>query len=153
VDITILVELLIQGYSNKAIAEELGIGLSPVKNHISTAVRKIGINEVCRSTRSRIALVRHFGNFPVPQGEIVVPESWSSLTPLEKKIVEYIVNNASNADIGKSIDRSEGRTKNIIKEICNKTGMFSRLELVVWYGRIFGFAKNGDDGGSTNEQG
>ena len=140
-----IVELLIQGYSNKAIAEALGIGLSPVKNHIRTAARKMGMNATYRPTRSRIAIVRHYGNFPVPQGEVVAPESWLSLTNQEKSIVGFIVNNMSNADIGKEIGRGEGRVKNLIKEICNKTGMFSRLELTVWYGRIFGFAKNEND--------
>jgi hypothetical protein len=59
----------------------------------------------------------------------------------------------SNADIGKEIGRGEGRVKNLIKEICNKTGMFSRLELTVWYGRIFGFDKESDNNGNNGKAG
>jgi hypothetical protein len=38
-----------------------------------------------------------------------------------------------------------------MKRIFDKLGVFSRLELVVWYGRIFGFPQDGNGSeGSSN---
>jgi two-component system, NarL family, nitrate/nitrite response regulator NarL len=53
-----ILELVREGFSNKAISRQLGIGLSTVKNHVHSVLAKLGVH--CRS-EAIAALNRHEG--------------------------------------------------------------------------------------------
>lgn len=56
----------------------------------------------------------------------------SRLTPTEKQIVAHVAHGDSNRKIGKMLGTSEGVIKNNLRNIFDKTGMNSRLELALW---------------------
>jgi DNA-binding CsgD family transcriptional regulator len=145
-----VVNLLIQGCSNPDIGVEMGISTQTVKQHLNFIGLRLGLGVVRHPNRFRIALVRRFGNFPEPD-VLTTPTAWDALSDNQREAVRLVADNLSNREIGERLGWTENTTKMMLRRVFDKLGMFSRLELTVWYGRIFGFAKESGNNGKAGE--
>ena len=57
----------------------------------------------------------------------------SHLTPKEKRIIALVAQGLKNSDIAAIVGTTEFVVKNYLKAIFDKTGMWTRLELALWY--------------------
>jgi len=55
------------------------------------------------------------------------------LTPREERIIALVAQGLKNKEIARVIDTTQDAVKNCLKVIFDKTGMWSRLELALWY--------------------
>ena len=57
----------------------------------------------------------------------------TKLTPKETEIVKLLATGLNNAEIAVKVGTTEHVVKNYLRTIYDKTGMFNRLELALWY--------------------
>jgi DNA-binding CsgD family transcriptional regulator len=57
----------------------------------------------------------------------------SHLTPKEKRIIALVAQGLTNSNIAAIVGTTEFVIKNYLKAIFDKTGMWTRLELALWY--------------------
>jgi DNA-binding NarL/FixJ family response regulator len=55
------------------------------------------------------------------------------LTPLQLLITSWVAEGLQNREIAVKVGTTEHVIKNHLKEIYDKTGMWTRLELALWY--------------------
>ena len=55
------------------------------------------------------------------------------LTPKEERIIALVAQGLKNSEIARVIGTKQDAVKNCLKIIFDKTGMWSRLELALWY--------------------
>jgi DNA-binding NarL/FixJ family response regulator len=55
------------------------------------------------------------------------------LTPKEERIIALVAQGLKNSDIAAIVGTTEYVVKNYLKAIFDKTGMWNRLELALWY--------------------
>ena len=55
------------------------------------------------------------------------------ITPTEERIIALVSGGLRNSDIARVIGTKQDAVKNCLKTIFDKTGMWSRLELALWY--------------------
>lgn len=55
------------------------------------------------------------------------------LTVRELRVIELVAEGLSNQDIAQKLDRSEYVIKNWLRVIYDKVGMWTRLELALWW--------------------
>ena len=58
---------------------------------------------------------------------------WKALTAREKRITVLVAQGLKNDEIAGIIGTTENMIKNYLKTIFDKTGMWTRLELALWY--------------------
>ena len=54
-------------------------------------------------------------------------------TPREKKVIELVAQGLKNSEVADMIDTTEHVVKNYLRAIFDKIGVWSRLELALWY--------------------
>ena len=58
--------------------------------------------------------------------------SGNTLTPRQRQVAELVTEGLTNKEIGRRLGITELVVKNYLREIFDKTGQFSRLELAVY---------------------
>jgi DNA-binding NarL/FixJ family response regulator len=85
----------------------------------------------------RVAIVAKLATPVAAEGS---PEAWKRLNESERAIVEQVANGLSNKEIAPVVGSTEDRVKNYLRTIFDKVGVWSRLELAIWYVSHFGVA-------------
>jgi DNA-binding NarL/FixJ family response regulator len=118
-----ILNLLVQGFSNKEIGGELNISLRTVKQHLRTLFLRTGIRE--GSKRVKLACYAY-----EDESEAMTP--CEGLNPTEIQISTLVWEGLSNREIGEIVGRSEQVIKNHLRKAFDKLGVWSRLELAMY---------------------
>ena len=119
-----VLNLLVQGCSNKEIAGQLNISPRTVKQHLRTLFLRAGIREGRKRVKLAIAMFTKEG------GAIMTPRE--RLTPKEIQIAILVWEGLTNREIGKIVGTSEQVIKNHLRSAFDKLGVWSRLELAMY---------------------
>ena len=115
--------LLVTGASNSEIAHELGMSVRTVKAHCAQLYLRNGIT--C-GKRKRVRFVTSILHDQ--------PTSTSvQLSPGLIRVCDLVVLGFSNKQIGERLGTTETVIKNYLRRIFDATGMFSRLELAIFW--------------------
>ena len=120
-----VLNLLVQGCSNKEIAGQLNISPRTVKQHLRTLFLRAGIRE----GRKRVKLAIAMCHFP---GRCAIMTPRERLTPKEIQIAILVWEGLTNREIGKIVGTSEQVIKNHLRSAFDKVGVWSRLELAMY---------------------
>jgi DNA-binding NarL/FixJ family response regulator len=118
-----VLNLLVQGCSNKEIAGQLSISPRTVKQHLRTLFPPPGIREWAQT--------REAGNrdFREPGSDSMMPRD--RLTAKEIQIADLVWQGLTDREIGKINGTSEQVIKNHSRGTFDKLGVWSRLELAM----------------------
>jgi DNA-binding NarL/FixJ family response regulator len=118
-----VLNLLVQGFSNKEIGGQLNISLRTVKQHLRMLFLRSGIRE--GDKRVKLARYAH-------EGESAVMTPCEGLNPRESQISILVWEGLTNREIGKIVGTSEQVIKNHLRSAFDKLGVWSRLELAMY---------------------
>jgi DNA-binding NarL/FixJ family response regulator len=118
-----VLNLLVQGCSNKEIGDQLNISPSTVKQHLRMLFVRAGIFD----GRKRVKLARS-----VHEGDSAVMTACPGLNLLESQISILVWEGLTNREIGKIVGTSEQMIKNHLRSAFDKLGVWSRLELAMY---------------------
>jgi len=118
-----ILNLLVQGFSNKEIGGELNISLRTVKQHLRILFLRTGIRE--GSKRVKLACYAY-----EDESEVMTP--CEGLSPTEIQISTLVWEGLSNREIGEIVGTSEQVIKNHLSKAFDKLGVWSRLELAMY---------------------
>jgi DNA-binding NarL/FixJ family response regulator len=118
-----VLNLLVQGFSNREIGGVLNISLGTVKQHLRTLFLRTGIHEGDK----RVKLARY-----AREDENEVMTSCEGLDSREIQISILVWEGLTNREIGKIVGRSEQVIKNHLRRAFDKLGVWSRLELAMY---------------------
>jgi DNA-binding NarL/FixJ family response regulator len=118
-----VLNLLVQGCSNKDIGCQLNISPLTVKQILRMLFVRAGIREGVK----RVKLARYAreadGEFMTPRGD---------LNPTENQISLLVWEGLTNREIGEIVGTSEQAIKNHLRSAFDKLGVWSRLELAMY---------------------
>jgi DNA-binding NarL/FixJ family response regulator len=118
-----VLNLLVQGFSNREIGGDLNISTGVVKHHLRILFMRAGIFD----GRKRIKLARY-----VHEGESTIMTCCGGLNPKESQITILVWEGLTNRQIGKIVGASEQVIKNHLRNAFDKLGVWSRLELAMY---------------------
>jgi DNA-binding NarL/FixJ family response regulator len=118
-----VLNLLVQGCSNKEIGGELNMNPQRVKQHLRRLFRRAGIFD----GRKRVKLARY-----VHEKESAVISPCEGLNPKEIQISVLVCEGLTNREIGEVVGASEQVIKNQLRGAFDKLGVWSRLELAMY---------------------
>jgi DNA-binding NarL/FixJ family response regulator len=118
-----VLNLLVQGCSNKEIGDQLSISQRTVKHHLRTLFLRAGIREGAK----RVKLARY-----AHEDESAVMTPCEGLNPSENQISILVWEGLTNREIGKIVGTSEQVIKNHLRRAFDKLGVWSRLELAMY---------------------
>ena len=118
-----VLNLLVQGCSNKEIGDQLNISSSTVKQHLRMLFVRAGIVD----GRKRVKLARS-----VHEGDSAVMTACAGLNLMESQISILVWEGLTNREIGKIVGTSEQMIKNHLRSAFDKLGVWSRLELAMY---------------------
>jgi DNA-binding NarL/FixJ family response regulator len=118
-----VLDLLVQGCSNKEIGSQLNIRVHTVKQHLRMLFVRSGIRE--GDKRVRLARYAH-------EDEDGVMTLCENLTPMEIQISILVWEGLTNREIGKIVGTSEQVIKNHLRNVFDKLGVWTRLELAMY---------------------
>jgi DNA-binding NarL/FixJ family response regulator len=118
-----VLDLLVQGCSNKEIGGELKISPSTVKQHL----HKLFCHARILDGRKRVKLIRY-----LYAGESAVMTPCAGLNPTEGRISILVWEGWTNREIGRIVGTSEQMIKNHLRSAFDKLGVWSRLELALY---------------------
>ena len=118
-----VLNLLVQGCSNKEIGDQLNISPRTVKQHLRMLFLRAGILD----GRKRVKLARS-----VHEGDGAVMTPCAGLNLLESQISILVWEGLTNREIGKIVGTSEQMIKNHLRSAFDKLGVWSRLELALY---------------------
>ena len=118
-----VMNLLVQGCSNKEIGDQLNISPSTVKQHLRMLFVRAGIVD----GRKRVKLARS-----VHEGDSAVMTPCAGLNLMESQISILVSDGLTNREIGKIVGTSEQMIKNHLRSAFDKLGVWSRLELAMY---------------------
>ena len=131
-------DLLMQGADNKTIAKEVGSPVRTVKMRIQ---RLCGIFGIAGGRVNRVRLTKVLlaasGHIPAPQ---TVDHG---LSAKEAAIVAWVCEGLTNAEVAALTHTTRNGVGKYLQSIYDKVGMFSRLELAIWYEHYQGSLING----------
>ena len=119
-----VLNLLVQGCSNKEIAGQLNISPRTVKQHLRTLFLRAGIREGRKRVKLAIAMFTKEG------GPVMTP--CERLTAKEIQIAILVWEGLTNREIGKIVGTTEQVIKNHLRSTFDKLGVWSRLELAMY---------------------
>jgi DNA-binding NarL/FixJ family response regulator len=119
-----VLNLLVQGCSNKEIGDQLNISSRTVKQHLRMLFLRVGILKGGK----RVKLARC-----VLGGTAMIP--CASLSRTENQISILVWEGLTNREIGKIVGISEQMIKNHLRSTFDKLGVWSRLELAMYVAR------------------
>jgi DNA-binding NarL/FixJ family response regulator len=118
-----VLNLLVQGCSNKEIGDQLNISPRTVKQHLRMLFLRAGILD----GRKRVKLARS-----VHEGDSAVMTPCARLNLIESQISILVWEGLTNREIGKIVGTSEQMIKNHLHSAFDKLGVWSRLELAMY---------------------
>ena len=118
-----VLNLLVQGFSNREIGGELSISLRTVKQHLRVLFLRTGICE--GSKRVKLARYAH-------EDERAVMTPCEDLNTRESQISILVWEGLTNREIGKIVGTSEQVIKNHLRSVFDKLGVWNRLELAMY---------------------
>jgi DNA-binding NarL/FixJ family response regulator len=118
-----ILNLLVQGCSNKEIGGQLHISPRSVKQHLRMLFLRAGI----RKGSKRVKLARY-----AHEDESAVMTPCPVLSPREKQVSILVWEGLTNREIGKIVGNSEQAVKNHLRRAFNKLGVWTRLELAMY---------------------
>ena len=118
-----VLNLLVQGFSNREIGGELSISLRTVKQHLRVLFLRAGIHD--GSKRVKLARYAH-------DDESLVITPCEGLNPKENQISVLVWGGLTNREIGKIVGTSEQVIKNHLRSAFDKLGVWTRLELAMY---------------------
>ncbi|MGA2376977.1 MAG: helix-turn-helix transcriptional regulator [Candidatus Sulfotelmatobacter sp.] len=118
-----VLNLLVQGCSNKEIGGQLHISSRTVKQHLRMLFLRAGIRE----GRKRVKLARYAHG-----DDSAVMTPCESLNPRENQISRLVWEGLTNREIGKIVGTSEQVIKNHLSSAFDKLGVWTRLELAMY---------------------
>ena len=118
-----ILNLLVQGCSNKEIGGQLNISLRTVKQHLCMLFSRAGI----RKGRKRVKLARY-----AHEDESAVMTPCPDLSPRENQISILVWEGLTNREIGRIVGSSEQVVKNHLRSAFDKLGVWTRLELAMY---------------------
>ena len=118
-----VLNLLVQGCSNREIGGQLKISQRTVKQHLRMLFLRAGILE----GRKRVKLARY-----AHKEEGAVMTACEGLNPKESQISILVWEGLTNREIGKIVGVSEQAIKNHLRRAFDKLGVWSRLELAMY---------------------
>jgi DNA-binding NarL/FixJ family response regulator len=118
-----ILDLLVQGCSNREIGVELQISPRTVKQHLGNLFARVGILD----GRKRVKLARS-----VYKGDSTGMTACAGLNPMERQISILVWEGLTNRDISKMVGISENMIKNHLRSTFDKLGVWSRLELAMY---------------------
>lgn len=121
-------ELLMQGADNKTIAKEVGSPVRTVKMRVRALCRRFDVGGG-RANRVRLTKVLLAAAGQTPAQERVD----HGLTAKEAAIVAWVCEGLTNAEVAARMHTTRNGVGKYLQTIYDKVGMFSRLELAVWY--------------------
>jgi DNA-binding NarL/FixJ family response regulator len=117
-----VLQLLMQGCSNKEIAAQLNISPRTVKQHLRT----LFLGGHLRRQKTGQAGDRH-----VRKGADEIMQPRERLTPKETQVAALVWEGQTNREIAKAIGTTEQVVKNYLRNTFDKLGVWSRLELAM----------------------
>jgi DNA-binding NarL/FixJ family response regulator len=118
-----VLNLLVQGCSNKEIGDQLHISPRTVKQHLHTLFLRSGIRE--KGKRVKLARYAH-------EDESAAMPPCQDLNPKENQISILVLEGLTNREIGKIVGTSEQIVKNHLRRVFDKLGVWTRLELAMY---------------------
>ena len=118
-----VLNLLVQGCSNKEIGCQLHISPQTVKQHLRMLFVRAGIREGVK--RVKLARCAH-----EDESAIMIP--YQGLNPREIQISILVWKGLTNRKIGEIVGTSEQAIKNHLRSVFDKLGVWSRLELAMY---------------------
>jgi DNA-binding NarL/FixJ family response regulator len=118
-----VLDLLVEGFSNREIGSELSISLRTVKQHLRILFLRAGIYD--GSKRVKLARYAH-------EDESAVMTPCRALNPKEHQISVLVWGGLTNREIGKTVGTSEQAIKNRLRSVFDKLGVWNRLELAMY---------------------
>jgi DNA-binding NarL/FixJ family response regulator len=118
-----VLNLLVQGCSNKEIGSQLNIRVHIVKQRLRMLFLRSGIREGAK----RVKLARY-----AHKDEDGVMTLCENLTPMEIQISILVWEGLTNREIGKMVGISEQTIKNHLRSAFDKLGVWTRLELAMY---------------------
>jgi DNA-binding NarL/FixJ family response regulator len=118
-----VLNLLVQGCSNKEIGGQLHISLRTVKQHLRMLFLRAGIREGGK----RVKLARY-----AREGKSTVMTPCKGLSPRESQISILVWKGLTNRGIGKIVGIKEQVVKNHLRGAFDKLGVWTRLELAMY---------------------
>jgi DNA-binding NarL/FixJ family response regulator len=118
-------ELLLQGCTNKDIANDLGIAERTVKAHMAKMFLWFGIGNRSGIKRVRLAVLLN---------GYTKPAAWP--TDRETRIIEAVALGFKDCEITKIVGLGSTRyLKELMRKIYDRLGVWNRVELALWYER------------------
>jgi DNA-binding NarL/FixJ family response regulator len=118
-----VLNLLVQGFSNKEIGGELNISVRTVKQHLRILFLRVGIREGAK----RVKLARY-----AYEDESVGTTPCQVLDSRESEISILVWEGLTNREIGKIVGTSEQMVKYHLRSAFDKLGLWNRLELSIY---------------------
>jgi DNA-binding NarL/FixJ family response regulator len=118
-----VLNLLVQGCSNREIGGQLSISLRTVKQHLRLLFLRVGI----RDGAKRVKLARY-----AREDESAVVTLCKGLTPKEIQISILVWEGLTNREIGKIVGTSAPGVKTHLQSAFDKLGVWTRLELAMY---------------------
>jgi DNA-binding NarL/FixJ family response regulator len=118
-----VLNLLVQGCSNKEIGSQLNISPRTVRDHLRMLFSRAGIREGAK----RVKLARY-----AHDGKSTVMTPCEGLNPRENQISILVWEGLINREIGKIVGISEHGVKNHLRSAFDKLGVWTRLELAMY---------------------
>jgi len=118
-----VLNLLVQGFSNREIGGEMSITPRTVKQHLRMLFLRAGIRE--GGKRVKLARYAH-------KDEPAVMTACRGLNPRESQISILVWEGLTNREIGKIVGTSEQVVKNHLRGVFDKLGVWNRLELAMY---------------------
>jgi DNA-binding NarL/FixJ family response regulator len=115
--------VLMTGASNSEIAHELGMSLRTVKGHCSRLYRRFGLKVGKRKRVKFVTSMLH----DQPTSTTV------HLNPRQIRVCDLVVLGFTNKQIGERLGTTEFVIKNYLRGIFDATGVYSRLELAIFW--------------------
>jgi DNA-binding NarL/FixJ family response regulator len=115
--------LLCRGFSPIDIAKELCIQHRTVKQHLAHLYLRFGIFTPVKRVKLILAALP-----PQEPSDIVIPH----FSPKQLAIMQRVCLGEQNSTIAMAFNTSEQTIKNHLREIYDKTGASSRVELTLW---------------------
>jgi|SRR5580700_1331095 DNA-binding NarL/FixJ family response regulator len=127
-----VLNLLVQGCSNKEIGRELEMSARTVRQHLRMLFLRAGIFNGCK----RVKLARY-----VNEEESTFITPCKGLNPKESQIATLVWEGLTNREIGQVVGTNEQVVKNHLCRAFDKLGVWSRLELAMYVGSHSGDAQ------------
>lgn len=126
----IVVLLVLDALATTEIAEQMRMSEAMVKSTILTIYRRAGLSGIDKPGSKRIKLGRMLGMYDTvaAQGTVHV-----RLTRRQWEISRMVAQGMSNPEIASHFGKGRQVMRNIVKEIFDRTGVWNRAELAVWY--------------------